>query len=140
MLLKCLSLQNSCHFQYVVLYLFLVAVLHEAKIISFADWGMSCVLMCYSIKGTQLALVFSFGYSGCLLFVPDNCRCWLLNVVGVFIIFLRIIKSQLCVLHNGFISSALDDSFLIFDCVFQIKLNGGKLYKQIVSNFLKMHE
>ena len=72
MLLMCLSLQNSCHFQYVVLYLFLVAALHEAKIISFADSGMSCVLMCCSIKGTQLALV---GYSGCLLFVPDNCRC-----------------------------------------------------------------
>ena len=57
MLLMFLSLQNSYHFRYVVLYLFLGVVLHEAKIISFADSGMSYVLMCCLIKGMQLALV-----------------------------------------------------------------------------------
>ena len=126
MLLMFLSLQSSCHFQYVVLYLFLVVVLHKVKIISFAESGMSCVLMRCSIKGMQLALVL--GTVDVLLFVPSNCRCWLLNVIGVFITFRRIIGNQLCVLHNGVISSALDDSFLIFDSVFQIKLNGRKQY------------
>ena len=31
--------------------------IHEARIISFAEQGMSCVLMCCSIKGMQVALV-----------------------------------------------------------------------------------
>ena len=54
MLLLFLPLQNSCHFRYVVS---LVVVLNEARIISFAESSMSCVLMFFSIEGIQLALV-----------------------------------------------------------------------------------
>ena len=127
-----LSLKNSCHFWYPVLYLFLVFVLHKAKIISFAESGMSCVLMCYLIKETQLALVLSTVDVCCLFLVIVDVYCWML--LFFFNKFWRITGSQLCLLHHGVISSALDDSFLIFDSVFQIKL-----YKQIVSIFLKMH-
>ena len=80
MLLMFLSLQNSCHFRYVVLYLFLVVVLHEAKIISFADSGMSCVLMCCSIKGMQLALVLGTVDVCCLSLVIVDVDCWMLLV------------------------------------------------------------
>ena len=75
MLLMFFSLQNSCHFRYVVLYLFLVVVLHEAKIISFADSGMSCVLMCCSIKGMQLALVLGTVDVCCLSLVIVDVDC-----------------------------------------------------------------
>ena len=80
---------------------------------------------------------FSFGYSGYFLFVPGKCRCWLVNVVVVFITFLRITGNQLWVPNNRIISSILDDSFLTFNSVFQTNLNGGKqyIYKQIVSSF-----
>ena len=133
MLLLFLSLQNSCHFRYIV---FLVVVLNEAGIISFAESRMSCVLMFCSIERRN-STSFSFGYSGYFLFVPGKCRCWLVNVVVVFITFLRITGNQLWVPNNRIISSILDDSFLTFNSVFQTNLNGGKqyIYKQIVSSF-----
>ena len=80
MLLMFLSLQSSCHFQYVVLYLFLVVVLHKVKIISFAESGMSCVLMRCSIKGMQLALVLGTVDICCLSLVIVDVDCWMLLV------------------------------------------------------------
>ena len=77
-----LSLKNSCHFWYPVLYLFLVFVLHKAKIISFAESGMSCVLMCYFIKETQLALVLSTVDVCCLFLVIVDVYCWMLLHFG----------------------------------------------------------
>ena len=41
---------------YVVLYMFVFVVLHEARIISFADSSKSCILICCSIKGMELVL------------------------------------------------------------------------------------
>lgn len=66
MLLLFLSLQNSYHFRYIV---FLVVVLNEAGIISFAESRMSCVLMFCSIEGIQLALVLGTVDISCLSLV-----------------------------------------------------------------------
>ena len=92
--------------------------------ICYSPWGQNnflCwfryVLCSDMLFDKRNATSFSFGYSGCLLFVPGNCRCWLLNVIGVFIKFRRTVGNQLCVLHNGVISSAIGDSFLIFDSI-----------------------
>ena len=75
MLLMFLSLQNFFHFRYVVLRMFLVVVLHEAKIIFFVELRMSCILMCCSIKGMQLALVLGTVDVCCLSLVIVNVDC-----------------------------------------------------------------
>ena len=80
MLLMFLSLQNFFHFRYVVLYMFLVVVLHEAKIIFFVELRMSCILMCFSIKGMQLALVLGTVGVCCLSLVIVNVDCLMLLV------------------------------------------------------------
>ena len=58
-----------------MLYLVLVAVLHEAIIISFDDSVMSCVLMCCSIKGMQMALVLSTLDVCCLSLATADVDC-----------------------------------------------------------------
>ena len=138
MLLMFLSLQNSCQFWYVVLYLFLVVILHEAKIIPFTDSSMSCVLMCCSIKRMQIALVFGTVDVCCLSLVIVHVDCWML------LVFLLYFEESL---GTNSVCSTLVLSVVLLMILFLFLIVSSRLssmeenniYKQTVSNFLKMH-